>query len=285
MNGPGFSNTPTSEPAAGAGVVGLVGRDLNAPVFAALAEGLRHGIGEDRRIVLLASSHGDSGRLGEVLESFWSLPAAGVVVLGAVDRPDEVARFADRGLPVVVVGDCVQTPNVACVGFDLEMVARVSVDYLAGSGMRRIGMIGPPKGSPGTSPTERGFFMAVEAAGVGGAIVRAEATIEGGGAALRDLIEGFRGVDSVLAHNDLMATGVIREAADLGIRVPSQIAVISADDTGLGALVAPALTAVRPIRGRLVEAVATALGRLMDEPGLSPEPVAVPVELVVRESA
>lgn len=268
-----------------AGVVGLVGRDLNAPVFRQLAEGLQHGIGEDRRVVLLASSHGDGGRLGEVLESFWSLPSEGVVVLGGVDRPDDVSRFARRGLPVTVVGDCVHTPNVACVRFDAEMVARVSVDHMASSGRRRIGMIGAPIRSPGSNPTERGFLAAVEAAGVEGVIVRAEATVEGGGAALRDLLEGFRGVDGVVAHDDLMATGVIRGAADLGIRVPAQIAVVSVDDMGLGALAIPALTAVRPIRERLVEAVTTALRRLMDEPGLSPEPVVVPVELVVRESA
>ncbi|MCE2513387.1 MAG: substrate-binding domain-containing protein [Acidimicrobiia bacterium] len=60
---------------------------------------------------------------------------------------------------------------------------------------------------------------------------------------------------------------------------------VSADDMGLGALVIPALTSVRPIHEQLVEAVVTALGRLIEEPGLSPEPVAVPVELVARESA
>ena len=265
------------------GVVGLVGRDLNTPVFAQLAEGLQHGTGEDRRVVLLASSHGDAGRLGEVLESFWSLPAEGVVVLGAVDRPDDVSRFARRGLPVVVVGDRVPMPNVACVGFDVEMAARVSVNYLAASGLRRIGMIGPPVRSPGTGPTDSGFLAAVEAAGAEGAIVRAEVT--GGGAALRDLIEGFPGVDGVVAHNDLMAAGVIREATDLGIRIPTQIAVISAEDMGLGPLIVPALTSVRPVRERLIEAVTAALGRLIDEPGASPEPVAVPVELVARESA
>ena len=266
-----------------AGVVGLVGRDLSAPVVVELAEGLQYGIGEERRVVLLASSHGD-GRLGEVLESFWLLPAEGVVVVGEVDRPDDVSRFARLGLPLAVVGDRVHTPNVACVSFDLEMAARVSVDHLAGSGLRRIGMIAPPEGSPG-SPIERGFLSAVEAAGVEAAIVRAEATVEGGGTALRDLIERFRGVDGVVAHNDLMATGIVRQAADLGIRVPAQIAVISADDMGLGALVIPALTSVRPVRERLVAAVTTALARLIDEPGLSPEPVEVPVELMVRESA
>lgn len=266
-------------------VIGLVGRYLNTPIFAELADGLGHGVGEDRRVVLMASSHRGGERLGEVLESFWSLPAAGVVVLGGVARPDDVSRYARRGLPVVVVGDCVRMPNVACVGFDVEMVARVSVDHLAGSGRRRIGMIGPLIRSPSDGLDERGFLAAAHAAGVEGWVVRAAATFEGGRAALRRLVEGFRHVDGVVVGNDLMAMGVSREAADLCLRVPAQIAVISADDSGLGALMIPALTSVRPVHDRLVEAVAAALVRLIDEPGLSPEPVAVPVELVVRKSA
>ena len=280
------ARTPAAqESPAQAGVIGLIGRDLNAPVFAQLAEGLRYSIGERRRVVLLANSHGDGARLGEVLESFWSLPAEGVVVLGGVERPDDVSRVASRGMPVAVVGDCVPTPNVACVGVDLEMVARVSVDRMADSGRCRIAMIGPPTRSPDGGPTEGAFLAAVEAVGVEGVVVRAAATAEGGGAALRDLIGGFRGVDGVVAHNDLMASGVIRAAADLDMRVPAQIAVVSADDMGLGELLIPALTSVRPIQERLVEVVAAALGRLIEDPGTSPEPVTVPVELVVRESA
>lgn len=266
-------------------IVGLVGREPAAPVFAELAEGLQHSIHADRRVVLLASSHDDAKRLGEVLESLWSLSAAGVVVLREVGRRDQLARFAGRGLPVVVVGDCVEAPNVACVCLDLEMGARLAVDHLAKSGRCRIGMIGPPPGSSGRSPAARDFLAAVGAAGVQGAIVRAEASVEGGGTALRDLIVGLPGMDGVLAHDDLMAAGAIREAADLGIPVPGQLAVISADDTGRSSLVIPSLTSVRPDHDRLVEAVTSALGQLMDSPGQRPEPVVVPVELVVRESA
>ena len=184
-----------------------------------------------------------------------------------------------------MVGDCVEAPNVACVGFDLDVGVRLAVDHLAESGRCRIGMIGPPTGSSGRSPAARDFFSTVRAAGGQGAIIRAEASFEGGGTALRDLTEGFPGVDGVLAHNDLMAAGAIREAGHLGISVPSQLAVISADDTGRSSLVIPSLTSVRPDRDRLIEAVTSALDQLVDSPGQRPEPMVVPVELVVRESA
>lgn len=270
---------------AGSGIVGLIGRDVVSPLVAELAEGLQQSIGGAQRILLLACSHGDARRLGEVLESFRSLPAEAVVVLGDVGPPELLARFARPSLPVVVVGDCVEASHVACVCFDLDAVARLGVEHMAGSGRRRIGMIGPRTGSPGRSTEERGFLAAAAAAGARGAVVRAEATVEGGGTGLRDLLERLRGMDGVLAHNDLVATGAVRSAADLGLRIPADIAVVSARDMGLSSLVIPALTSVRIDRDRLIEAVTDALGQLIDTPGRRPQPVVVPVELVVRESA
>ena len=273
------------ETTASTGIVGVVGHDLSAPFFVEFAEGLRHRIQEAGRIPLLASAGGDARHLSEVLESLWSLPAEGVIVFGDIGWRAGLAHFARHGLPVVVVGDCVEASNVACVGFDSKAAARLAVEHMAGTGRRRIGMIGLRDLPPGQGPSEQDFLAAAEAAGVHGATVRAAATVEGGGAGLRALLERFRGMDGVLAHNDLMAIGAIRAAIARGIRVPGDIAVVGADDTPVSALVTPALTTVRLDRNRLVEAVTSALGQLTDTPGRRPEPVVVPVELVVRESA
>ena len=278
--------TPNEDkPTAGTGIVGVVGHDLSAPSFVEFAEGLRHRIQEAGRILLLASAEGDARQLSEVLESLWSLPAEGVIAIGDIGWRAGLAQFARRGLPMVVVGDCVEASNVACVGFDSEAVARLAVEHLAGTGRRRIGMIGLRDLPPGQSPSEQDFLAAAEAAGVHGATVRAEATVEGGGAGLRALLDRFRGMDGVLAHNDLMAIGAVRAAVARGIRVPGDIAVVGADDTGIGALVTPALTVVRFDRDCLIEAVTDALDQLIDTPGQRLETVVVPVELVVRESA
>ena len=275
----------TEETTAGTSIVGVVGRDLSAPALVDFAEGLRLRIQETGRILLLASAEGDARQLSEVLESLWSLNAEGVIVFGDIGWRARLAQFARHGPPVVVVGDCVEASNVACVGFDSEAAARLAVEHLAGTGRRRIGMIGLRDLPPGHGPSEQDFLAAAEAAGVHGATVRAEATVEGGGAGLRTLLERFRGMDGVLAHNDLMAIGAIRAAMAGGIGVPGDIAVVGAADTGISALVTPALTIVRFDRDRLIEAVTDALDQLIDTPGRRPETVVVPVELVVRESA
>ncbi|GAA2846056.1 hypothetical protein GCM10020220_039350 [Nonomuraea rubra] len=50
---------------------------------------------------------------------------------------------------------------------------------------------------------------------------------------------------AVLAHNDLVALGVLHQFAKLGIGVPGQVSVIGIDDTLLAATSTPSLTTIR----------------------------------------
>ncbi|MEU0569098.1 LacI family DNA-binding transcriptional regulator [Nonomuraea sp. NPDC005983] len=50
---------------------------------------------------------------------------------------------------------------------------------------------------------------------------------------------------AVLAHNDLVALGVLHQLAKLGIGVPDQVSVIGIDDTLLAATSTPSLTTIR----------------------------------------
>lgn len=50
---------------------------------------------------------------------------------------------------------------------------------------------------------------------------------------------------AVLAHNDLVALGVLHQLAKLGVRVPEQVSVIGIDDTLLATTSTPSLTTIR----------------------------------------
>jgi LacI family transcriptional regulator len=53
---------------------------------------------------------------------------------------------------------------------------------------------------------------------------------------VRQLLERFPDLDGVLAYNDIMAIGAMRELEDVGRRVPDDVAVIGVDDIALSAL-------------------------------------------------
>jgi len=107
-------------------------------------------------------------------------------------------------------------------------------------------------------------------------------TIDGGRAAFRRVVASR--ATAVIAFNDLMAIGVMKEAAEHATVVPDDLSVAGFDDIFGSDLITPPLTTVR---AQLVTAGERAVRHLLaevvdGEPEPSGEPL--PTELVVRGS-
>ena len=93
------------------------------------------------------------------------------------------------------------------------------------------------------------------------------------------------GATAVVAHNDLLAIGVMQRLAQRGIRVPGDMSVVGFDDIFAADVCAPTLTTLGGAHvdvGRAaVELLLTAGSRAPDD---QPH-VVLPTELVVRDSA
>ena len=269
------------------GTVGLVGVDMTDPFFPAMAEGIQNAARETGRTIFFASNDGDSQRQAEVFRSLWSHAVDGVIVFPAPGTIDQLAGYARRGMPLVVVDDIVEFPNLASVSFDLEDGAVRAAQHLLATGRRRIGMIGSEITVPRTRRRERGFYQAFESPPVGAELpelVRVQPTVSGGAAGLQKLLERRPDLDGIFAYNDLMAVGAMRAAQASGYRVPDDIAIVGCNDIEMSALLNPGLTTIRLDRPRLSAEAIRVLHELIEEPTSNPTPLVLPVELVIRES-
>ena len=268
------------------GTIGLIVRDMADPLFLALAAGVQDKVREHGRTMFFAGSGNDADRQGEVLESLWSHAVDGMIVVPVADSSHQLVDYSRRGVPIVVVDSLVDAANVACVLFDLEAGARLGVQHMLDSGRRRIGIIGSAASSHALCSGEEGLSGAVAASSdARAALVQVQPTVDGGAAGLQELLELSPDVDGILACNDLAAIGAMGAARARGRRVPEDIAVVGFNDIEVSALVTPALTTVRLDASLLTEAVSAALHRLIEHPDEQPDPVVLPVELVVRDSA
>ena len=269
------------------GTFGLVGVDMTDPFFPAMAEGIQNAARETGRTIFFASNDGDSQRQAEVFRSLWSHAVDGVIVFPAPGTIDQLAGYARRGMPLVVVDDIVEFPNLASVSFDLEDGAVRAAQHLLATGRRRIGMIGSEITVPRTRRRERGFYQAFESPPVGAELpelVRVQPTVSGGAAGLQKLLERRPDLDGIFAYNDLMAVGAMRAAQASGYRVPDDIAIVGCNDIEMSALLNPGLTTIRLDRPRLSAEAIRVLHELIEEPTSNPTPLVLPVELVIRES-
>jgi DNA-binding LacI/PurR family transcriptional regulator len=90
-------------------------------------------------------------------------------------------------------------------------------------------------------------------------------------------------LDAVFVASDLMAAGALQALHGAGRRVPEDVAVGGFDDSAIASATRPALTTVRQPLAKVAEETVRLLIALLDDEEV--EPVILPTELIIRDSA
>lgn len=210
--------------------------------------------------------------------------ADGVIVIGQGADAGPLDRYAQRHGAVVVWGAHIPGRNYAVVGSDNELGGRLVGRHLRALGRRRVAFLGDVRHVE-IGLRHRGLVSALsdEGAGAGRTLTLSMPFDERSAYdATRALFNSGVWHDALFAASDLMAVAAMQALADLGVKVPEQVAVVGYDDIQISSLLTPALTTVRQdtvAGGRaLVESLLAKLG------GGVPPDVILPTELIVRRS-
>jgi DNA-binding LacI/PurR family transcriptional regulator len=209
-----------------------------------------------------------------------------VLVVSLALTDEEVAALQTLELPVGVLG--VKHPGMFSVRIDDVAAATTAVNHLLSLGHCRIGLIGGDTDDPMrfTPPHHRGtgYRQALMAAGIEpdpALSVLGYFTVQGGEAAMRQLLEHPQPPTAVFAESDEMAYGAIMAIRRRGLRVPDDIAVIGFDDHATAELMD--LTTIRQPVGQqgavLAQELLDSLSGAVD-----PSDLVLDTELVVRGS-
>jgi len=98
------------------------------------------------------------------------------------------------------------------------------------------------------------------------------------------LLKAHPDVNGLICYNDLVAVGALQACAELGLRVPDNVAIVGFDDAPLAALVTPALTTLRIPKYEIGADAARMLFERIQGQRNQAEIVHKP-ELVIRQSA
>ncbi|MGY0006892.1 LacI family DNA-binding transcriptional regulator [Micromonospora sp. I033] len=271
------------------GLLALIVPDVEAPGLHGLA----------REVVRAATSQGfrvvvdhlgpDTGRPAPRTPS-GATPAVDAVLLGAdVVPPGLVDAQLGTGTPLVLLGES-RDPRCDQVALDGARAAADATEHLLRTGRRRIAAIGARPGAAAGQPQPRtlGYQRAVRRAGLdlpaGYLRTTAEHRYEDGYRAARWLFAHETPPDAVFCYSDRLAIGALRAAADAGLRVPADVAVIGFGDSEEAGYSRPTLTSVSADPAFLArEAVALVTARL-DHPHTAPARVIAPHAVLPRES-
>jgi LacI family transcriptional regulator len=232
-------------------VIGVVLPDVSLPHYGELTHVLSELASERSRQLIVASTDWDLAREREQLEFLAGRRVDGVVLMSV--RPTQDFQWlVDLGTRVVVI----DRPEAAVNG------ARVATRHLLEHGHRRIAFVGGALGIAAGQRRREGWSSALAEQGVevdDSMVVAPAMSREGGYAAAQDLLRRPTPPTAVYADSDAQAVGILRAAADLGVRVPDDLAVVTGEGTATARYAVPSLTSIEIPRKAIAEEALDAL--------------------------
>jgi LacI family transcriptional regulator len=269
--------------------LGLVVPDNSNPFFAALARWIEEAGFDAGYTTILANSNERPDREHRYVSTLVSKRVDGLILAPSRGDHGTLARvLQNAGTPVVVVDRDAALPNADVVLYDNEGGSHEATSYLIGLGHVSIGCVAGPADATSAAERVHGFRRAMADAGLPlseHSVVEGDFLFEGGREATARLLATGEKFTALVAGNDLMAAGAIRELAARGISVPRDMSVIGFDDAPLAQMVSPALTTMRqPLQEMASAAVSQLLSRISGSDGVGPTRQMLSTTLVVRDT-
>jgi DNA-binding LacI/PurR family transcriptional regulator len=186
--------------------------------------------------------------------------------------------------PIAVLDMALMGRNTHSIGIDNVAGAYDAVRHLVDLGHARIGFINGYDEAMVSHERLQGYKAALLDRGLdydASLVASGDFTAEGAERALRELVQRSNDITAVFCASDLMATGAMKAASDLGLSVPQDLSIVGFDDIDLASVTSPPLTTVSQPRYELGETA----GRVLVDAcsGLKPPSrVLLKATLVVR---
>ncbi|MBD3941099.1 LacI family DNA-binding transcriptional regulator [Microbacterium sp. NEAU-LLC] len=251
-------------------------------IVSGIAEELR---GSGWRVELDA---GNTAQSGHPLFALTQRPeVAGAITVLPTESPAELAHVAAR-MPLVVVDPRERLPaGIATIGVNHAAASRELAEHLVALGHRRIGVIVGPREWSVSTARRAGVRAALADVGIlhEDALVRSiDPTFERGVAAAQELLSAPDPPTALMCFNDKVATGALRAASDLGLRVPKDLSLTGFDDLDVGHVTQPRLTTVRQPLDEMGRLAVLLLSTLIDGRMPRTPTVELSTQVLLRES-
>jgi LacI family transcriptional regulator len=267
--------------------IGLLVSNISNPFFAELTQGIEDTCYRAGYTVILCNSDDQPERQQTYLRVLLEKRIDGLIIWSAGEDLVLAEHVREAKVPVIIVDRGVKGLTSDLVQIDHFKGGYLATRHLLDHKHKSIGCIAGPDTTTVSMDRLNGYRKALAEAGApfrSEWVVSGDFTAEGGYKAARILLKRAE-ISAVFASNDLMGIGLLRFAAEHGIRVPHQLSVIGFDGIDLGRYNYPALTTVgQSIRRQGEIAAGALLDRIRKGGEGRLRKIVMSPELTVRES-
>ncbi len=252
------------------GTIGMLVSTSSNPFYAEVVSGVEERCYKHGYTLFLCNTDGDAKRMEANINALEERRVDGLLLLSSEMNRDIVKLLETRrSTPIVVFDLDPQSDKVDRIYDNSRYGGQLATQHLIDMGHTKIGVISGPAGRRSSIERVEGFHKAMDEAGLSVPrewIFEGDYDCAGGVKAMADINALEDRPEALFVCNDMMAIGVLNEAARLGIRVPDDLSVIGYDDIYIAQYMTPPLTTVhQPTDEIAAKAVDTLLERLANK--------------------
>ena len=267
--------------------VGVIIPDISNNLYAELARGIEDIATMYRYNIILANSDQNEGKELTLLDTMLSKQVDGIVMMSDKVTENIQDSINHAPVPIVLAGSVDELKEVPSVNIDYFEAAYEAVKVLINNGHKRIAFISGPMSYTITQYKLEAYKKALEDAGLvvdESLIVSEEGTYDSGIAAYEEISQVEDAPTAYFAGSDELAIGIIHGVQDAGKQVPTDIEVISFENSKLARMVRPQLSSVVLPLYDIGAVAMRLLTKLMNKEEVEQQTVILPHRIEMRDS-
>ncbi|MFC0229327.1 HTH-type transcriptional regulator GalS [Serratia aquatilis] len=228
--------------------LGVVVMDVSDPFFGALVKAVDTVAQQNHKYLLIGNSYHQADKERHAIEVLIRQRCNALIVHAKALGDAELIAFMDQVPGMVLINRIITGYEHRCVGLDNVLGAEIALRLLLSQGHQRIGYLGSDHPIEDGPLRQRGYTQAMAAAGISPADswhAFASPDLQGGEAAMVELLGRNLQLSAVFAYNDAMAAGAMAVLKENGIMVPQHFSLVGFDDIPIARYTSPKLTTIR----------------------------------------
>jgi DNA-binding LacI/PurR family transcriptional regulator len=178
----------------------------------------------------------------------------GLILVESQARDERIHRLQREGFPFVLIGNPGSGEALWSVDNDNVHAAEVAGRHLIEQGYKRIGILAGPKGITVSDDRIAGYQRAMRGIQQEHLIWHSDFGIQSARETATLALGGDNPVDALLVLDDFMAMGAVLAARTCGRKIPTDLGLVSFNDTSLCQVLENGLTSVSLNIGQIVHA-------------------------------
>lgn len=267
--------------------IGVVIPDISNFYYTGVAEAIERTLKESGYHMVLSNSYDDIQTERTIVQLYNSLQISGLIMVPAIGsqkylkslvRDRYPVVFADRR-PSEYYGDCVILENTRATNEAIKL--------LLDRGYRKVALILGDMRLSTTQDRIQGYKEALAEYGVeydSSLVMEGKFTFDSGYQVVKGILKKGR-ADALFFANDSATIGGIKALNEAGVKIPSEMAIISCNDFMWTEIVSPAITVVSQPSSQLGRAAAsTLIDRICADKHDDYLQLTVPTQIIIRQS-